>query len=252
MKELAAATFDLLRGTVQRVIQDPRKEAFRLVTGKLTHSPFPDEVLAVLRREWAGLLPDPEDALVVDQGQPFLLRGLAQWLKVFSDPDTKWLVDVEDSFASGVCLGVEKPLPRSAQVCPPKVKHRKVDDSDFCPIAQNYASADMSSSELETKFREEEALGRMFSSKMGVLREQYGDKLRIASMAAIKKPDGTVRLLRRDAFGESQQRDSLSRPTRMPRPRGDCFSRSYFSQVHRGPLLRLSRHQSRPQTRENT
>ncbi|CAK9076007.1 unnamed protein product [Durusdinium trenchii] len=106
-----------------------------------------DEVLAVLRREWAGLLPDPEDALVVDQG--------------------------------------------SAQVCPPKVKHRKVDDSDFCPIAQNYASADMSSSELETKFREEEALGRMFSSKMGVLREQYGDKLRIASMAAIKKPDGT-------------------------------------------------------------
>ncbi|CAK9105104.1 Uncharacterized protein SCF082_LOCUS49005 [Durusdinium trenchii] len=140
-----------------------------------------DEVLAVLRREWAGLLPDPEDALVVDQGQPFLLRGLAQWLKVFSDPDTKWLVDVEDSFASGVCLGV----------CPPKVKHRKVDDSDFCPIAQNYASADMSSSELETKFREEEALGRMFPSKMGVLREQYGDKLRIASMAAIKKPDGT-------------------------------------------------------------
>ncbi|CAK9076295.1 unnamed protein product [Durusdinium trenchii] len=106
-----------------------------------------DEVLAVLRREWAGLLPDPEDALVVDQG--------------------------------------------SAQVCPPKVKHRKVDDSDFCPIAQNYASADMSSSELETKFREEEALGRMFPSKMGVLREQYGDKLRIASMAAIKKPDGT-------------------------------------------------------------
>ena len=194
MKELAAATFDLLRRMVQRVIEKPKKEAFRLVTGKLSQSPFSEEVLAVLRREWAGLLLDPEDALVVDQGQPFLLRGLAQWLKVFSDPDANWLVDVEDSFAS-VCLGVEKPLARSPQVCPPKVKHRKLDDSDFCSIAPNYASADMSSSELETKFREEEALGRMFPSKLGVLREQYGDKLRIASMAAIKKPDGSVRPL---------------------------------------------------------
>ena len=195
MKRLAAATFDLLSDTVRQVIQDPRKEAFRLVTGKLTQSPFPAEVLTPLRSKWAELLSDPGDALVVDQGQPFLLRGLAQWLGVFEDPDAKWLVDVEDSFASGVCLGVEKPLPRSPQVCPPKVKRRKLDESEFSPIAQNYASADMSSSELEAKFREEEALGRMFPSKLGVLREQYGDKLRVASMAAIKKPDGSVRPL---------------------------------------------------------
>ena len=195
MKRLAAATFDLLSDTVRQVIQDPRKEAFRLVTGKLTQSPFPAEVLTPLRSKWAELLSDPGDALVVDQGQPFLLRGLAQWLGVFEDPDAKWLVDVEDSLASGVCLGVEKPLPRSPQVCPPKVKHRKLDESEFSPSAQNYASADMSSSELEAKFREEEALGRMFPSKLGVLREQYGDKLRVASMAAIKKPDGSVRPL---------------------------------------------------------
>ncbi|CAK9010089.1 Fucoxanthin-chlorophyll a-c binding protein C [Durusdinium trenchii] len=195
MKRLAAATFDLLSDTVRQVIQDPRKEAFRLVTGKLTQSPFPAEVLTPLRSKWAELLSDPGNALVVDQGQPFLLRGLAQWLGVFEDPDAKWLVDVEDSFASGVCLGVEKPLPRSPQVCPPKVKHRKLDESEFSPSAQNYASADMSSSELEAKFREEEALGRMFPSKLGALREQYGDKLRVASMAAIKKPDGSVRPL---------------------------------------------------------
>ena len=195
MKRLAAATFDLLSDTVRQVIQDPRKEAFRLVTGKLTQSPFPAEVLTPLRSKWAELLSDPGDALVVDQGQPFLLRGLAQWLGVFEDPDAKWLVDVEDSLASGVCLGVEKPLPRSPQVCPPKVKRRKLDESEFSPIAQNYASADMSSPELEAKFREEEALGRMFPSKLGVLREQYGDKLRVASMAAIKKPDGSVRPL---------------------------------------------------------
>ena len=48
---------------------------------------------------------------------------------------------ISDSFASGVCLAVEKPLPRSPQVCPPKLKHRRLDDTEFCPIAQNYPSA---------------------------------------------------------------------------------------------------------------
>ena len=33
----------------------------------------------------------------------------------------------------------------------------------------------------------------MFPSKLGVLREEYGDKVGMASMAAIQKPDGAVR-----------------------------------------------------------
>jgi hypothetical protein len=49
----------------------------------------------------------------------------------------------------------------------------------------------LSSKELEDKFREAE----MFPSKIGVLQQEYGDKLRIASMAAIQKPDGSVRPL---------------------------------------------------------
>ena len=38
-------------------------------------------------------------------------------------------------------------------------------------------------------------MGRMHPSKLGVLKQQYGDRLRIASMAAIAKPDGSVRPL---------------------------------------------------------
>eukprot|EP00435_Cladocopium_sp_Y103_P025733 s2122_g6.t1 len=195
MKQLADDTFAILEGCVNECIGDVRKEAFRLVTGKLDKSPFTEAVLDEVRGKWAGLLPDPVDARTVDEGQPFFLRALAQWLKRYDDPDAHWLVDEQDSFSTGVYVGVDKELPRTPQVFPVKVKHRKMDETEFAPIADNYPSAQLSSKELEDKFREEEQLGRMHPSKLGVLRQEYGDKLRIASMAAISKPDGTVRPL---------------------------------------------------------
>ena len=195
MTQLAEDTFSILSDCVLKEIKDIRKEAFKLVTGKLAESPFSPEALAGVRNKWFSLLADPKDAAVVDEGQPFYLRALSQWLRVFEDEDAKWLLDESESFASGVCLGVEKPLPRSPQVCPPKLKHRRLDETEFCPIAQNYPSAQLSAKELEVKFREEEALGRMFPTKLGVLREEFGDRVRVAAMAAIQKPDGSVRPL---------------------------------------------------------
>eukprot|EP00435_Cladocopium_sp_Y103_P004193 s6226_g1.t1 len=195
MVQLANSTFSLLEECVAECIPDVRTAAFRLVTGKMTESPFAVQSVDKLRRKFSMLLPDKEDAMVIDEGQPFLLRALSQWLKIFKDPDVEWLTDVEDSFASGVCVGVEKPLPRSPQVFPEKTKQRKLDDTEFCPIAQNYPSAELSAQGLEEKLKEEESLGRMHPSKLGVLKQEYGDKLRIASMAAIVKPDGAVRPL---------------------------------------------------------
>ena len=195
-RKLAADTFSLLASTVQKCIADVRVEAFKLVTGKIESSPFAGDELTKLRAAWAKLLPDPEDAVIVDEGQPFLLRGLAQWLAIFGDPDARCLVDTEDSFSTGVPLGVDGPLPRSPQVFPEKVKHRKLDDSEYNPIASNYPSGQLSSGELEKKFLEEEALGRMYPSSLPVLQQEFGvDRVRVASMAAIVKPDGAVRPL---------------------------------------------------------
>ena len=53
-------------------------------------------------------------------------------------------------------MGYDQPLPRVPQVFPPKEKHRKLDDSEFSEVAQNYKSADGMAAELEKKFREEE------------------------------------------------------------------------------------------------
>ncbi|CAK8989873.1 unnamed protein product, partial [Durusdinium trenchii] len=196
MKRLAFETFSLLADTVRQCIPDVRSAAFALVTGKFQASPFVGEPLESLRTQWAGLLRDPADALVIDSGQPFLLRGMAQWLTVFEDPDVGWLVDAEDCFATGVPLGVDAPLPRSPQVFPEKVKHRKLVDSDFNPVASNYPSAQLSTAELESKFREEELAGRMYPTRYSVLKEEFGEeRIRIASMAAITKPDGSIRPL---------------------------------------------------------
>ena len=196
MKSLAGATYNILLDTVVSAIKDVRLEAFKLVTGKLVSSPFTKEKLDEARKHWAALLPAPKEALVVDDGQPFFLRGLALWLKAFDDPDAHILVDGDDNFANGVWVGVDKPLPRCPQVFPPKVKHRKLDDTDFNPVASNYPSAQLSSKQLEEKFREEEKLGRMFPSTLPVTVNKYGaERVRVASMAAITKPDGSVRPL---------------------------------------------------------
>eukprot|EP00435_Cladocopium_sp_Y103_P068426 s272_g31.t1 len=195
MVKLADDTFQVLEDAVREAIPDVRRAAFELVTGKLVKSPFSELALNKLRDKWFSLLSDKADAAVLDEGQPFYLRALAQWLKVFKDPDVHWLVDEEDSFASGVFVGVGRPLPRSPQVFQKKLKHRKLDDTEFNPLAENYPSAQLSSKELEEKFREEEQLGRMHPSRLGVLRQEFGDRLRVASMAAITKPDGSVRPL---------------------------------------------------------
>ena len=138
MKQLASQTFQILQDGVSEALQDVRLDAFKLVTGKLQSSPFTEEILMKVRTRIAALLRDPEDAMIKDTGQPFYLRLLAQWLEVYQDPDVDCLVSNSDSFATGVNVGVEDPLPRSPQIFPPKVKHRRLDDTEFNPIADNY------------------------------------------------------------------------------------------------------------------
>ena len=147
---LAVKTFNILEKAVVDSLKDPRAMAFKLVTGKLTESPFAPAVLEHCRGSLAHLLKASDHCLVADKGQPFYLRLLAAWLREFGDPDVSVLVDDEFSFSSGVFVGEDRPLPRTPQVFPPKEKHKKLDDSDFNPIADNYVSAQLSAAELES------------------------------------------------------------------------------------------------------
>ena len=78
------------------------------------------------------------------------------------------LTEEVDSFSSGVPVGYDQPLPRVSAVFPPKERFRKLDDSIFMEDSANYKSADGMSHKLEEKFREEEALGRMYPTTLGV------------------------------------------------------------------------------------
>ena len=194
-RALLTSIYSSLFRKVVSSIDDARRTCFELVLGRLKSSPFSAELVGRCREAIAASLGLTGVALEVPEGQPFHLHLVSRVLKAVGDPDASVLVDGENTFAAGVPVGVDEPLPRTPMVFPPKEKHRKLDESDFNPIAENYSSAQLSKTELEAKFREEEALRRMFPSKLSVLKAEYGDRLRVASMAAITKPDGGIRPL---------------------------------------------------------
>ena len=67
-----------------------------------------------------------------------------------------------------------------------KYKSRKLDESDVEWHRENYSSADATFEQLERKFVEEEALGRMSPSTLPVLEQKYGrDRVRIASLGSL-------------------------------------------------------------------
>ena len=185
---------ELLQEFVVSQIGDLRKEAFHLALGRLQGSPFSERALQQLRERWAQLLPSPASAMELTEGQPFFLHLLAQTLEVMEDPDYQVLVRDKESFATGVPVGLDEPLPRVPAVFPPKEKHRKLDDSDYIPFSENYKSAELVAEELENKFREEERLGRMYPTTLAALKAKHPDReVLVASMGAIQKPNGDIR-----------------------------------------------------------
>ena len=195
-KTFTSKIFSLLDQAVTQHLGDARKAAFELALGRMQGSPFSEETLTGLRRTWASLFPRPETTGTPSEGQPFFLELMSQSLQILGDPDWRILTQDKESFATGVPLGYDQPLPRVPQVFPPKEKHRKLDDSEFSEVAQNYKSADEMAAELEKKFREEEKQGRMFPATMGSLKQDFpGCPVLVAAMGAIKKPNGDVRPL---------------------------------------------------------
>ena len=177
-------------------IGDFRDKAFRLAVGQFSSSPFSQGAMDELRRSWARLLPRPQSAVEIPEGQPFLLELMSQTLEIFGDPDWMILTTDKESFATGVPVGYGKPLPRVPSVFPERVKQSKLDESEYMSVAKNYKSAEENSKGLEEKFREDEAAGLMFPTTMGVLQSMYpSQEILVAALGAIKKPDGSVRPL---------------------------------------------------------
>ena len=67
---------------------------------------------------------------------------------------------------------------------------------------KNYATAELSSEELEAHFRKDELLGRLLPTTLAEAKMEYGEEaVLIAAMGAIQKPDGSVRPLHDGTHG---------------------------------------------------
>lgn len=121
---LCAGIYAILVELVQATFEDLRRSAFALALGHMKQSPFSEAALLKARTLWANLLPRSQAALHKHEGQPFYLELIAQSLRCLDDPDWMILTEAEESFASGVPLGYDEPLPRVPGVFPPKTKHR--------------------------------------------------------------------------------------------------------------------------------
>ena len=195
-KALVRNIHSLVVQFVSNEIGDVRDKAFKLAVGQFSASPFSQGAMEELRRSWARLLPRPQSAVEIPEGQPFLLELMSQTLEIFGDPDWMILTTDKESFASGVPVGYDKPLLRVPSVFPERVKQSRLDESEYMSVAKNYKSAEENSKGLEEKFREDKSAGLMFPTTMGVLQSMYpSQEILVAALGAIKKPDGSVRPL---------------------------------------------------------
>ena len=181
-------------------MQDPERLCKSLLVGKVDRSPFSSEAIMSLRESWVKLLGGADDpsCLECPPAQPFFLKALARTAELLEDPDWEIIGSVKDCYITGVPVGFEHEIPH----VPHKQKWRKLDVTELELDRSNYSSADLSSEQLLAKFRDEERLGRMEPSTMGALKQEYPvNKIRVASMGAISKPDGAVRPLHDGTHG---------------------------------------------------
>ena len=205
--KFASAMHQVLRDFIGRVIPDARRTAMELALGRLRESPFTPELLDSLRVEWFGCLETALGRSVSNLGevpdnQPFFLHALSCTAQLLEDPDWEAVACQDDSYVTGVAIGFDEPAPHLPQVYDLKSKSRKLDESDVDWHRENYSSAKDTADQLEKKFKEEEALGRMAPSTLPVLEQKYGkDRVRIASLGSLLKPDGSARPLHDGTHG---------------------------------------------------
>ncbi|CAE7863101.1 unnamed protein product, partial [Symbiodinium microadriaticum] len=115
---------------------------------------------------------------------------------------------------------------------------RKLTESELELDRANYKSAEMSSAELLDKFRAEEKLGRMVPTTTGALLSEYKeDEIRVASMGAISKPDGSVRPLHDGTHGvQVNNHIHLVNQLAVPGPAEMAFSARQSGAMQEVPL----------------
>ena len=195
VKEFLGELANLVKQFTHQYIGDTQRMFFALSLGKMTQAPFDEQALQDLRERWFSMLPDPGEARQVPEGQPFFLRAIAQTARLTGEEDADILDSGEDNYCEGRMVGYQHMFPRVPLVFRPKIKTRQYDDSEFKALNDNYSSAKEHAEQIEVQFQEEEKMGFMFPLSLKEATRRYGERMRVASLGAIPKGDGRVRVI---------------------------------------------------------
>lgn len=186
----------MLRTFLMKHLPDLKRATFQLATGNMMESPFEEKDLEKLREEWFSLLGGAASLRVRTPHQPFWLFAVEETLLRMGDEDTHILTkQLGDNYVTGRRVGVGSPIDPAPLVFRQKRKPKKYDDSEFRPLAENYPSAAETKDIISRQFEEEERLGWMYPLSEKEAKRRFGERLRIASLAAIPKDEQTVRVI---------------------------------------------------------
>ena len=203
---------------------DVKKEICRLATGRATSSPFPGTLVLDVRealfrrlREWGSTTGLDH----VAPRQPFFLEAISELLRLAGDPDWRQYTASSISFSEGVPIGVGVRLPRTPALFERKHKQRKYPDADIPlddDLRENYPGARDNPGRLDEQLAKELSLGAMVVFDLDRARALHGDTLSVASLGAVPKPDGSLRVVHDGSNGQHindciRVRDSQRYPT---------------------------------------
>ena len=200
---------------------DVKKTVCELAVGKVKVSPFSPELLE-RGRELCGAAIDQlhhiADLSVIPAGQCFRLKLIGAMLKSAGDPDWAVYADAKRNFVEGVPLGYREPLPRTPAIFERKVKWRQYNDEELAwAVEGNYGTTSERHEQIAKQFEEEQEQGMMQKSFLDEAKAEWGDNLKIASLADLQKSDQTLRILHDGTHGvlvnpEIRQRDQVPTP----------------------------------------
>jgi hypothetical protein len=177
---------------------DIRGVAFLLASGKCASCPFSGELLQQGREIVFARLKSVGCQLPVDcvaEGQPFYLCALEAILQQAGDPDALALHSAENSFASGVRLGVNCVRPRVPAVFTAKTHWRNYDHiTEQTELRENYITAQEHRDVVQKQFEKEASLGAMMEIGLEQAQKEWG-KISVASLGALEKADGSYRVI---------------------------------------------------------
>ena len=202
---------------------DMRALAMKLAVGRVQSTPFSDELISAGRELLFTALEFAGSKLPVRErqgGQPFFLAAIEEFLRISGGPDSRAFYTSSNSFAKGARVGPNAKLPRVPAVFEKKIKWRqyKEEESSLDMERDDYLSARDHARLVQKQFETEAAMGCMIEMPLSEAKQKFGDRLALASLGAIGKKDGSVRVIHDGTHGVGVNpaivvRDQLRTPT---------------------------------------